>query len=239
MKDQLSALYELQNLDITIDRINAKLKSLNGAKGLQDELEKSKRELEEAEKNLATCEAELMDCELKLKSIDTKRADFEKRLYSGSVTNPKELSAIQKEISMLKSQQSQLDGKTLELYDVVEAARNRAQSARAAVKDLENRLTSALQQEAEEKSRLEHKLAEAQLRRKELEPAITDKALLARYNVLRKRTGSTAIAKVIAGKCEGCKISLTPFVTRKLRDNKEYVFCESCGRILYADAENE
>ncbi len=239
MKDQLSALYELQSLDITIDHINVRLRSLSGSKAIQEELEKSKRELESAEKDLAACEAELTDYELRLKSIDSKRADFEKRLYSGTVSNPKELSAIQKEIAMLKSQQNQLDGKTLELYDTVDEARKRARAAREIVKDLEAKLESVLQQESEEKARLQQKLAAAVARRAEVALTVTDKTLLSRYELLRKKTGGRGIAKVIDGKCEACKISLTPFVTRKVRECKEYVFCESCGRILYFDSENE
>ncbi|MDH7601759.1 MAG: C4-type zinc ribbon domain-containing protein [Armatimonadota bacterium] len=239
MKEQLSALYELQSLDMTIDLINARLRSLSGAKTIQEELEKSRRELEDAEKNLAAYEAELTDCELRLKSIDTKRADFEKRLYSGAVSNPKELSAIQKEIAMLKSQQSQLDGKTLELYDTVEEARKRAHAAREAVRQLETKLDAALQQESEEKTRLQQKLAAAVARRATLAPTITDKTLLSRYELLRKKAGGRGIAKVIDGKCEACKISLTPFVTRKVKECKEYVFCESCGRILYFDSGDE
>lgn len=237
MREQLAALYELQCLDVTIDRINARLRSLTGAKNIEEELEKAKKELQDAEKALASCEADLTDCELKLKSIDSKRAEFEKRLYSGVVSNPKELSAIQKEIAMLKSQQEQLDGKTLELYDVVDAARKRAQLARQTVQDLTNKLNNAIQQESEEKVKLQQKLNDAITRRQELSPAITDKSLLSRYELLRRKTGSTAIAKVVNGKCEGCKISLTPFISRKLSENKEYVYCESCGRILYLDTE--
>ena len=64
---------------------------------------------------------------------------------------------------------------------------------------------------------------------------VTDKSLFARYETVRKKTGNTGIAKVIGGKCEGCRISIVQFTSRKLFEDKEYVCCESCGRILYLD----
>ena len=172
---------------------------------------------------------------MKLKSIDERRGGYEKRLYSGSVTNPKELGAIEKEVGMLKSQQGQLDGRTLELYDQVEAARQEAQAARKLIADLENALKTALDKEAAEKISLEAELAELTSQREASAPKVTDKSLVARYETVRKKTGNTGIAKVIGGKCEGCRISIVQFTSRKLFEDKEYICCESCGRIHYLD----
>ncbi|MCX8052518.1 MAG: C4-type zinc ribbon domain-containing protein [Armatimonadetes bacterium] len=237
MREQLSALYELQGLDITIGRIKARLSALSGARDLKDKLERARPALEAAEKALHVVETELKDNELRLKSIDEKRATFEKRLYSGEVTNPKELSAIEKEIEMLKSQQSQLDGRTLELYDQVEKARSEARVARDNVETLEKQIAEAIEKESAEKVALERQLAETISRREEVAPKITDKALLTRYETVRRKTGNTGIARVIQGKCEGCRISVTPFIARSLQQDKEYVSCESCGRILFLDTE--
>jgi len=238
MKEQLSALYELQGLDVTIGRIKAKLASLNGAQDLKGKLRQARSALEAAEKALTSQETELTDSELKLKSIDEKRANFEKRLYSGAVTNPRELGAIEKEIAMLKSQQSQLDGLTLELYDSVENARAEAQAARQAVADLENQTAAALEQESADKSKLQEELAETISRREDLAPKVTDKALLSRYEIVRKKTAGTGIARVVNGKCEGCRISITPFTARMLYEDEEYVSCESCGRVLFLHTDN-
>ena len=239
MKEQLSALYELRSLDVSITRINARLASLGGAQEMRARLADAKSALGLAESKLTSHETELIDSELKLKSLDEKRAGFEKRLYGGSVTHPKELGAIEKEVKMLKSQQGQLDGRTLELYDLVDKAREEAGGARQAVADLEDQIKAALEQESEEKARLEADLADTTNRRGDVAPKVTDKALLARYEVVRKKTGGTGIAKGVEGKCEGCRISITPFTARMLYEDKEHVCCESCGRILFLDTTNE
>ena len=235
MKEQLSALYELQRLDVRIGQIKARLAAMQGAKDLEKRIEQAKASDESAEKSLQEREAELRDSELKLKSIDEKRGGFEKRLYGGSVSNPKELGAIEKEIAMLKSRQGQLDGLTLELYDQVEAARQEAQAARKLITDLENALKTALDKEVAEKVSLEAEMAELTSQREASAPRVTDKSLIARYETVRKKTGNTGIAKVIGGKCEGCRISIVQFTSRKLFEDKEYVCCESCGLIHYLD----
>jgi len=238
MKEQLSALYELRGLDVAIGRINAELAALDGAQDLKKRLDQARSALEAAEKALTSVETDLTDSELQLKSVDEKRASFEKRLYSGTVSNPKELAAIEKEIEMLKSQQSKLDGHPLELYDEVEKARSEAHAAREMVAELEKQLTAALEKESADRARLEHELHDAISRREQVAPKIADKALLARYEVVRKKTGNTGIARVVQGKCEACRISLTPFTARSLREGKEYISCESCGRILFLDTDN-
>jgi hypothetical protein len=237
MKEQLSALYDLQIFDIRIVQINARLATLGGAKEAKQKYGAAKARLEAAEKALQEIETDLIDSELQLKSIDEKRNTFEKRLYGGAISNPKELGAIEKEIKMLKAKQGDLDGKTLELYDKVEAARNEAQSWRKKVADLETEVKKTLSLESIEKKSLEAELADITSKRAEAASKVTDKQLTSRYETVRKRTGNTGIAKLVENKCESCRISVTGFTTRKLFEDKEVLCCESCGRILFFDPE--
>jgi predicted nucleic acid-binding Zn-ribbon protein len=236
MKEQLLALYELQGLDLEISQARNKLAAISGAKELKLKLAAGKSKLETAEKTLQALETELKDSELQLKTIEEKRAGYEKRLYNGAIVNPKELSAIEKEIQMLKEQQSKLDSHALELYDKVETARNKVQSLRKIVAEIERRIEGALSKESSDKADLESKLADLQSKREEAALKITNKSLMARYDAVRKKTGTTGISKVIDGKCEGCRISIAAFMMRKLSDYDEIVTCESCGRILFIDS---
>jgi len=237
MKEQLSALYDLQKYDVRIAQINARLLALGGAKEAKQKYAAAKVRLDTAEKALQEIETDLKDSELKLKSIDEKRGAFEKRLYGGIVSNPKELGAIEKEIKMLKEKQGDLDGKTLELYDKVEAARNEAQSNRQKVVDLEAEVKKTLSLESTEKKNLEAELSDITSKRTEAASNVTDKQVMSRYETIRKRTGNTGIAKLIDSKCESCRISVTNFTIRKLYEDKEILCCESCGRILFIDME--
>jgi uncharacterized protein len=235
MKEQLLALYELQSLDVKIAHINTRLAAMDGGSSLKRLLAQAKAAAQSAEDALTSQETELKDAELKLKSVDDKRATFEKRLYSGSVSNPKELGSIEKEVKILKAQQEELDGKTLELYDTVEKARSHAESARKKAADVDTQLRAAIASENAERTALESELKELSGLREQAAAIVTDKALMSRYEAVRKRSGNTGIAKLIHDRCEGCKTTVMLFTTRKLFENKEIVSCENCGRILVLD----
>lgn len=237
MKEQLAALYNLQSLDIEIDRAKAGLAALDGAKALQMKYKAAKAAGDAAQKALTDLEIELKDSELKLKSIDEKRKNSEKRLYGGSISSPKEISSVEKEIEHLKNQQGQLDERVLELYDLVEAARGKSASAKKVVDEFQKRVGDQLARESAERKKLEAELAELEPIRAHSATKITDKHLFSRYEGIRKKNGSTGIAKVIDGKCEGCHVTVTSFTIRNLFDAKDIEYCENCGRILTLDAE--
>ncbi len=233
MQEQLSALFELQVLDLRINQINATLAAATGARQLRIELASAKSQLEVAEKALMESEVELKDAELQLKSVDEKRSGYEKRLYSGTVTNPKELGAMEKEVAILKEQQAKLDSRTLALYDQVETARKTAEQLRQTTADLTKQVRQVLAEESATKTELEAELAELTSKREAAARKVTNKPLMARYNAVRARNGGMGIARVIEGKCEGCRISVMPFMVRELMQPKDIRTCESCGRILF------
>jgi len=235
MQEQLSALYELQAMDLRIAQIEAALAAPSGARETRAKLAETKAQLEVAEKTLSQQEGELKDSELELKSIEEKRSNYEKRLYDGSVTNRKELGAMEKEVAILKEQQAKLDTRTLALYDQVQTARTQVETLSKQAEELTTQGRRMISQESAARTQLETELAELRSRREESAPRVTDKTLLARYSAVRRKAGGMGIARVIDGKCEACRISLMPFMLRELAHPKEMRTCESCGRILFVD----
>lgn len=235
MREQLHLLYALQKIDARIAAINSRLAVMDGARELKKAYAAAKGSLAQSEAVLEKQESEVMDMELKLKTIDEKRVKFEQKLYSGAITNPKELSAVEKEVAILKEQQGKLDTQVLALYDAVEAARNAAGEAREALKNAEAEARAALAREAAERKQLESELADLNAKRAQAASKVTDPALLSRYDMVRRKTGCTGAARVVDNRCEACHVAVTPFVTRKLSQDNELVTCESCGRILMAD----
>lgn len=232
MKETLSALYELQKLDIAITRANSEIAALTASAELRTKYAHGKSALAKAEKTLTSGELEVKDCELRLKSIDEKRNSLEKRMYSGSISNPKELSATEKEIEQLKKQQGELDVRTLELYEQVEASREKLESVTKIVQSIENKLRQVMKHEAQEKARLEADIKELTAKREATASAITNKQVMAKYEAIRKRTSSSGIAKVMEGKCEGCHVSVTSYTISNLWKGTDIQTCENCGRIL-------
>lgn len=235
MKEQVMALYDLQALDIQIDKINTQLAALNSGAELKRKLDAAKAAAASSEKKLFSLETDLKDKELNLKSVDEKRAKYENRLYKGGITNPKELQSIEKEIANLKEQQARLDQQVLELYAAVEEAREKKRYAEEIAGKVEKKIAVISGRESAEKTRLEAELVDTNAKRDSAASAITDKSLLSKYEFVRKRTRNTAVAKIVDGKCEGCHIAILGFTIRNLVVNKELQQCESCGRILFLE----
>src|SRR5437660_7702940 len=98
---QIDTMLALQELDSEIERLRKELARLDAGAEVRRQYEALRVHSEKLEAQLRASRAELADAELDLKGVEQKKKDFEKRLYAGTVTNPKELTAIEREIEML------------------------------------------------------------------------------------------------------------------------------------------
>src|SRR5205807_389897 len=101
---QFEELWNLQQLDTEIYRLKRERSRLDDGAALRQSFEAAARAVEALETRLRKLRADLADAELELKRIEGKKADFERRLYEGKTTNPKELTAMEQEIAMLGRQ---------------------------------------------------------------------------------------------------------------------------------------
>jgi len=60
------------------------------------------------------------------------------------------------------------------------------------------------------------------------------KALLERYEGLKKRVGVSGAAQVDEGRCDGCRIALSPLDLSRFKTQPagEFMTCAECGRLL-------
>jgi len=233
MKTQLKALYELQQVDVQLAKAVKALAGLDDCTQLRKQLSDAEKRLKSLLEELKKLESNLQDNELNLKSIETKKQNFEKKLYDGQITNPKELSGIEKEIEMLGKSRAKLDEQILELYEKIESKRTDINKLEALLIQFRQHVSdkvSKYQAKHKELTALVEKLN--QERQKQL-AAVTDRAILQRYEAIRSRHKDTGLATVENGKCGGCHVGLTSFTQRQLMEGKQYQTCESCGRILF------
>src|SRR5438093_10842489 len=117
---QLTELWTLQQIDTDIHRLTRERSRLDDGAVLRQAFEAAAREAEGLEARLRKLRTDLADAELELKKIEGKKSDFERRLYEGKTTNPKELTAMEQEIAMLGRQRGRLDESILTLMDSIE-----------------------------------------------------------------------------------------------------------------------
>lgn len=235
MKAQLKALYELQQIDLQIAAAKRAVAALDNGTTLRQQLAAAEKRLAELSDQLKASEAELRDNELNLKSVETKKQTFERKLYAGQVTNPKELSSMEKEIEMLGKTRWKLDERILQLYDIVERQQAEVKQAESAAREIRQRSDEQAASYQAKSRELNSEIERLTADRQNAAATVTDHALLQRYETVRARYKDSGLAKVEDGKCGGCHISLTPFTVRMLKEDGQYQTCESCGRILYLE----
>lgn len=225
-----SQLYQLQELDLeltsseqTADRITSQLGESKMVIEARKKLDSERKLLEELTTQQNSLEWETDD-------LNSKLAKVEEDLYSGRIRNPKELTDIQHESDLLKTQRAKLEEKTLELMEQVEGATRNVAASDAELNRLENGWKSQQKKLSADLKQLKTAIADLQKRRQLMADGI-ETAAVEIYRELKKQKG-TAVARVEGGLCNGCRISLPVSDMQRVRTGK-LVRCGSCGRILF------
>lgn len=225
-------LYNLQEVDHHIDGIDAERKRLEQrlAAGV------NRPDLTgEAEQNAAQAQSIGEDLKNQREAagrLQERLHGLEARLYDPT-TSRRDLSTIQREVDSTRYQISQLEDVIVEQEAEQRVHDEAAQSARAEMREAENRWQDTMAELSERLGRLSREREEAVAQRETLAGALPG-ADLQRYERLRQTKAGTAIARVDSGRvCLSCRMTLTSNVARQLRDRSRQVSCSACGRILY------
>jgi uncharacterized protein len=230
---QLAAtLFQLQQLDLDIERLLAEQQAVS--KSLQGSLraQRIQQEYDTGQRRLQGSLREQKEAEGVLEDLARRLAAQVQRLYSGVVTHPKELHALQQEVQYLRAQQSQQEDRVLAAIDAVEtqqaAQRRKAEELREAAESWARESATG----GVRRDQLEARKEELQSRRARLISGI-DAVHLQRYETLRRTKQGKAISKVEQNSCQWCRVILTPSELQHVRTSSELQTCTNCGRILY------
>jgi predicted nucleic acid-binding Zn-ribbon protein len=227
-------LYRLQTIDLEIDNGKRRLREVQADLGESEELRQARRALQKAEDELSRWRTTLRDLELETRSLTAKITSVEERLYSGRVTNPKELANLQDEISYLRRRRSDLEDRQLEAMVEVEEHEAEVDSKKASLAQIETEWTQTQKQLTEEQSELEERLAHLKKERDKLERSIRAEDL-ALYGELCSRKDGRAVALLQGEVCQACRVTLPTSRVQETRSGDSLSFCSSCQRILYAE----
>jgi hypothetical protein len=166
-------------------------------------------------------------------TLTDKAAQHDKALYSGSVTNPRELQAMQEEIAALKRRISQLEDQELELMEQIEpldADLVRLADEQGAGDEMAVSLRASI---AEAEVSIDRELVQFRAERVELAGGV-DPGLIAEYETLRTQGGGIGIARLAGRSCGGCHLGLSAVELDRLKKlaDDEAAHCEECGRLL-------
>ena len=227
----VAALYRLQELELDILERAKRIKAINAQ--LEDDaaLREAEAENEELQAALEATEARVRDMELEIATALDKRQSAETRLYSGEVTNPKELQDMQMEVEALTRRKSVLDDELLKLSSERDDRRGKAEEAAARydqAREKHERESKAL---LDEKKTLKTSVNQLLAQRKSSVAAIPQQAFQT-YNSMRTAKSNRPVAVLRDKACTICGIEQNYIVITAINRGDDLVNCQNCGRIL-------
>ena len=225
-------LYELQTLDLRIAADGAQVEAERAKIKEPASLRPARARATSLETQLAGLRHELRSTEQEVESVNAKKAAVHAKLYSGAVSAPRELAALENEEAGLGRTASQLEDRELELMTSAEEA----EKALTAAQQLVEQEMSHWRQEGAEAHQhidaLEAEVIELRADRAELAGQVSP-ANLATYERLRSKKGGRPVAMVDKNMCLGCRVDLPSGDVRKARGADPPSTCDNCGRLLY------
>ena len=229
-----ATLYQLQQIDLELERLVSEQQTLKRTLQGDTTLAKARAEHRIAQQQLQAGLQAQKEAEWALEELDQRLKLLEQRLYSGSITNPKELYAVQQETGHLRAQQSRQEEMTLEVMDATDTLREMAKQKSEALQRAEEAWTQFNASSVQRGEQLESKWQETQARRDQFASSI-DADLLKRYETLKRSKQGRAVSKVEQSSCQWCRVLLTPGELQRARASRDLQLCSNCGRILYFD----
>ncbi|HEX2274936.1 MAG TPA: C4-type zinc ribbon domain-containing protein [Acidimicrobiales bacterium] len=229
-------LLRVQEHDTAADRLRhrkATLPALAELAAVEKSLAEVEPALEEASARRAAVAREQRRLEDELAATEARIADLERRLYSGVVSAPRELQAMQADVESLRRRRSALEDDVLETMtdrEPLDAEVAELEADRARLDAEGSRLRGLL---AEAQAGIDAELAGEEARRAEAAAGLPAD-LTALYERLRARHGGVGAAPLVGARCGGCHLTLPATEIDRIRREppEALVTCDQCGRIL-------
>lgn len=228
---QVHQLYKLQETDTEIrekkQRLGEVLQILRGPAWLLQ----ARGQMDTVMAELQSLQSQRQTLNQDLQGLRSKAKASEDRLYSGRVTNTKEMSDLQGEIESLTKRASVVEDEVLEVMLLLEEADAGKATAAAALAKAEARWQKESGDLQSEKNELAVRLNKLLQLRQE-QASIIDAPLLREYEQLAKKRGGMAVSRIRVDMCLGCRMTVSAHTVKEAKEGKK-MYCGGCGRIIY------
>jgi predicted nucleic acid-binding Zn-ribbon protein len=229
---QAEKLYQLQALDWQLEADQKRTQEIEADLGETETLLQARSNLQATQAECRRWATQTRDLELDLGSVNNEIKSTEGRLYSGRVTNPKELNDLQQKAAALKRHRQTLEDELLETMVQGEEAQDELESRQASLEQIEQDWQMSQASLKQELADLKEHIAKNETERLAMRQAIPD-ADLQIYDEVRERKGTVAVAQLKDGVCGFCAVSPSSQHLKHLRRAESIMFCANCGRILF------
>lgn len=229
--NQAQALFQFQLLDQDISQRKVRLAEIEQLLGEDTRVLVAEQAVKQAEADLTPWRTRAQDLDLDIKTVTSKAETVDQRLYSGQVTNPKELQDMQDEIASLKRRRSKLEDEMLEAMIEVEAGQQKLAEARTGLENTVAQWQDAQQDLIRKRDILTEELARLREQRTATKSDVEPQNLDLYKRMYRSKQGQV-VSQLKDATCQYCGVGQTTQTVQKVRQARDLVTCENCGRIL-------
>ena len=230
---QAQALYRLQKIDQAMDARRTRVREITAQLEEDSVLQAAQAQVEQLQMTLRPAETRVADLNLEIKTVSNQSAGLSDRLYSGKVSNPKELEDIQGKIAELKRRREKLENTLLETMITVDDLQVALETARAHLSDVEAARADGHQALKVERRRLKREFQDLKADREKMLPTL-DEDVLELYQELRSKKRGYAVSVLEGEICSACGVGVITTVVERVRRGNEIILCPNCRRILIA-----
>ena len=204
------------------------------------ELEASKQRVAEQQANAQVVEAKLKTLQLQQKEKDIELSTRETNVQKlqgqlAQVKTNKEYTAMQHEIDQSKADASVLEESIIKLIDQIELATKEHKDHQARIAEAQAAFKQEEARVKQELSVIEQRIAEQEVIRQTLTPAVDPDALNTYERILSRSRQGMVMAPLLSHSCGGCQMQQRPQIINQVHLAAKLVTCESCNRILYLE----
>ena len=225
-------IYDLQLLDWDIQKREEELSEVLATLADDSQRLSAKVRLDSLQKNLDDLAGPRRRSESAIQQAEQRLSEIERRMYSGFVTNPRELEAFQEEQATLNRNRSDEEDRLLEYMVDMEETEVLRDEARAAFEQIDGQRSKQVAELGTRRTELESELPELHRERHTMSSEYPRQILAVYESVRRSRGGQGAALMDSRGLCGGCRLTVTSAEMQRVRASREIVQCGSCSRIL-------
>jgi predicted nucleic acid-binding Zn-ribbon protein len=229
-----SSLFRLQEIDLELDAGHARLAAIDQALSNDPEVQSAKQAALKAHDQFNATRVRARAIEVDVQALSEKIADAEQRLYSGAISNPKELRDLEQDLASLRRRRSEVEEKELDAMIAAETAEGEAATCQTRLQQAEQASLRAQGALTEERTRLQARVSQITGEREAIsDPLPNDDRLV--YQRLWQTKNHRPVAKVADSSCLACGEEVSSARVQEIRRGTALVRCSGCERILYAE----
>jgi predicted nucleic acid-binding Zn-ribbon protein len=233
---ELEALLRVQERDIALDRLRYRRASLPEREALGDRRARAaeltvRANAIRADRDAALAEERRLDDEAQGLAAKAKQVDS--KLYSGTVSSPRELLDMQADIAQLDTHRGQIEEQELEVMERRESLDTELAALEAQLGALASEIAELESTLAVSEGEVDAEIAVEEAARAQEASAVSP-ALLADFERRRQQNHGAGVARLVGDTCQGCRLSIPATEVDRIRHDlgDEIASCDNCGAIL-------